>query len=128
MKRLILAGLLAMLASGAQAASSYLGTDNQDVTITSSAINIPVNLQNSIPAGTNNIGDVDVLMEIADQNGLDPDEFGVEILNGRYAALIDRTTASLGRKRPRGSAGSPVGERSEAGTFGAGRYGSSPDP
>jgi len=61
MKRLILAGLLAMLASGAQAASSYLGTDNQDVTITSSAINIPVNLQNSIPAGTNNIGDVDVL-------------------------------------------------------------------
>lgn len=39
------------------------------------------------------IGDIDVLMEIAAEHDLDPDEFGIEILNGRYAALIDRTTA-----------------------------------
>jgi predicted DsbA family dithiol-disulfide isomerase len=39
------------------------------------------------------IGDIDVLMELAAENGLDPDEFGIEILNGRYEALIDRTTA-----------------------------------
>ena len=44
------------------------------------------------------IGDVEVLMEIARENGLDPDEFVIEILNGRYAALIDRTTA-IARER-----------------------------
>lgn len=44
------------------------------------------------------IGDIDVLMEIAAEQALDPDEFGIEILNGRYAALVDRTTA-IARER-----------------------------
>jgi predicted DsbA family dithiol-disulfide isomerase len=40
-----------------------------------------------------NIGDAGVLCEIAAECGLDPEEFQVEILVGRYAALIDKTTA-----------------------------------
>lgn len=47
--KMIMACLI-LAASQAQAASSYLGTSNQDVTVTG-----------SLPAGTNNIGDVDVL-------------------------------------------------------------------
>src|SRR3990172_6250824 len=62
MKKVILTlALIASLATFAKAGTTYLGTANQDITITSSAITLPVNLQNSIPAGTNNIGDVDVL-------------------------------------------------------------------
>ena len=40
-----------------------------------------------------NIGDLDVLTEICRANGLDADEFGVEMMLGRYAELVDRTTA-----------------------------------
>lgn len=39
------------------------------------------------------IGSVDVLCEIASECGLDGDEFRVETLVGRYAQLIDQTTA-----------------------------------
>ena len=39
------------------------------------------------------IGDLDVLCDIAAAEGLDANEFRVEILVGRYADLIDRTTA-----------------------------------
>ncbi len=38
------------------------------------------------------ISDIDVLLEIAASCGLDGDEFGFEILLGRYAELIDKTT------------------------------------
>jgi predicted DsbA family dithiol-disulfide isomerase len=44
------------------------------------------------------INDIDVLLEIAGTCGLDPDEFGFEILLGRYAELIDRTTALARQK------------------------------
>jgi len=44
------------------------------------------------------IGDVGVLCEIAAECGLDPQEFQVEILVGRYAALIDQTT-TLAREK-----------------------------
>lgn len=44
------------------------------------------------------IGDVDVLCDIAVGAGLNPDEFRAELLIGRYAALIDRTTA-IARER-----------------------------
>lgn len=47
---------------------------------------------------TRDIGDTDVLCDIATACGLDGDEFKVEILVGRYAALIDKTTA-LARQR-----------------------------
>jgi predicted DsbA family dithiol-disulfide isomerase len=40
-----------------------------------------------------NIGNLDVLIEICTDSGLDADEFGLEIMLGRYAELIDRTTA-----------------------------------
>lgn len=40
-----------------------------------------------------NIGDLDVLCEIAAAAGLDPDEFRTEVALGRYASLIDYTTA-----------------------------------
>jgi predicted DsbA family dithiol-disulfide isomerase len=39
------------------------------------------------------IGDLDVLCEIAAASGLEADEFRVECLVGRYAALVDQTTA-----------------------------------
>lgn len=39
-----------------------------------------------------NIGEADVLLEIAEAAGLDADEFGFEILVGRYAELVDKTT------------------------------------
>ena len=39
-----------------------------------------------------NIGDIDVLCELASECGLDPAEFKVETMVGRYAALIDETT------------------------------------
>lgn len=45
-----------------------------------------------------NIGDLDVLLEIAAAAGLDPDEFKVEMMAGRYAALIDQTTAAARQK------------------------------
>lgn len=40
-----------------------------------------------------NIGEVEVLKHICSANGLDAEEFGVEMLLGRYADLVDRTTA-----------------------------------
>lgn len=40
-----------------------------------------------------NIGDVDVLCDVARESGLDADEFRVECMVGRYAALVDQTTA-----------------------------------
>lgn len=39
------------------------------------------------------IGDVEALCEIAGTAGLDPEEFRFEVLLGRYAGLIDQTTA-----------------------------------
>ncbi len=44
------------------------------------------------------IGDIDVLCDIATECGLDAQEFKVEILVGRYAALIDKTTALARQK------------------------------
>lgn len=44
------------------------------------------------------IGDVDVLCDIATAHGLDAAEFKVELMVGRYAALIDETTA-IARKK-----------------------------
>ena len=44
------------------------------------------------------IGDSDVLCDIATACGLDAQEFKVEILVGRYAALIDKTTALARQK------------------------------
>lgn len=67
MKKTILAlALLANVAVSASAGTSYLGTDNQDVSITSQngALNIVSTstvITAPLPAGTNNIGDVDVL-------------------------------------------------------------------
>ena len=45
-----------------------------------------------------NIGDIEVLLEICTASGLDEDEFGLEIMLGRYAELIDRTTAIARQK------------------------------
>lgn len=59
MKKIIIA-ILTMTASSAFAVPTYLGTTNQDVTITSSAVTLPVSLQNSIPTGTNSIGTVGI--------------------------------------------------------------------
>lgn len=44
------------------------------------------------------IGDLDVLCKIATAAGLDADEFRVEVLVGRYAGLVDETTA-IARKK-----------------------------
>lgn len=52
-----------------------------------------------------NVGDLDVLCEIATSAGLEADEFRVEILVGRYAALIDQTTALA---RQKGVASTPT--------------------
>ncbi|MCC6382715.1 MAG: DsbA family protein [Dehalococcoidia bacterium] len=40
-----------------------------------------------------NLGDLDVLCDIAREAGLDAEEFRVECMVGRYAALVDQTTA-----------------------------------
>lgn len=45
-----------------------------------------------------NIGDLDVLAEICTAGGLDAEEFGVETLLGRYAGLIDQSTAVARQK------------------------------
>jgi len=45
-----------------------------------------------------NIGDIEVLLEICTASALDEDEFGLEIMLGRYAELIDRTTAIARQK------------------------------
>jgi len=55
MKKLLLALALTLVGSEAFAVSSYLGTAVQDVSGST------VNIGGSLPAGTNNIGDVDVL-------------------------------------------------------------------
>jgi predicted DsbA family dithiol-disulfide isomerase len=44
------------------------------------------------------IGSLEVLLGIAEECGLDVDEFGFEILVGRYAELID-TTTNLAREK-----------------------------
>ena len=44
------------------------------------------------------IGDLDVLADIARECGLDPEEFRFETLLGRYAALIDQTTEAARSK------------------------------
>lgn len=44
------------------------------------------------------IGSLDVLTSIAEDAGLDPEEFRVEAMVGRYAALIDQTTAVARQK------------------------------
>lgn len=44
------------------------------------------------------IGDLDVILDIAREAGLDPEEFRFETLVGRYAALIDQTTATARAK------------------------------
>jgi predicted DsbA family dithiol-disulfide isomerase len=41
-----------------------------------------------------NIGDLDVLLEIATECGLDENEFAAEMLAGGYAGLVDRATAT----------------------------------
>jgi predicted DsbA family dithiol-disulfide isomerase len=51
------------------------------------------------------IGDMDVLCDLAAEAGLDPAEFKVEALVGRYAALIDETTAIA---RQKGTASTPT--------------------
>lgn len=63
----LLAALLLAVATSAHATASYLGTANQDVTITNSQVlinstnTLNTSLVTPLPAGTNNIGDVDVL-------------------------------------------------------------------
>jgi len=44
-----------------------------------------------------NIGDVDVLLAIAEECGLDPREFQAEMLSGRLAAAVDAATAEARR-------------------------------
>ncbi len=45
-----------------------------------------------------NIGDPDILMEICEGVGLDPTEFAAEMRAGRYAGLVDHTTALARQK------------------------------
>lgn len=45
-------------------------------------------------AEAKNIGDIDVLFEIATECGLDENEFAAEVLAGAYAAVVDRATAT----------------------------------
>lgn len=51
------------------------------------------------------IGDLDVLCALAEKAGLEADEFRVEVLVGRYAALIDETTKIA---REKGVASTPA--------------------
>ncbi|MEX0781066.1 MAG: DsbA family protein [Dehalococcoidia bacterium] len=48
--------------------------------------------------GARDIGDLDVLMDIARSAGLDPEEFRFETLIGRYASLVDQTTSTARAK------------------------------
>jgi predicted DsbA family dithiol-disulfide isomerase len=52
-----------------------------------------------------NIGEMAVLLQIAQACGLDPDEFGFECLVGRYAELIEKTT---GLARSKGFSSTPT--------------------
>lgn len=52
-----------------------------------------------------NIGEMAVLLQIAEACGLDPDEFGFECLVGGYAELIDKTT---GLARAKGFGSTPT--------------------
>lgn len=44
------------------------------------------------------VGDLDVLLHVAADAGLDPEEFRFETLIGRYAALVDQATATAREK------------------------------
>jgi predicted DsbA family dithiol-disulfide isomerase len=44
------------------------------------------------------VGDLDVLLQVAADAGLDPEEFRFETLIGRYAALVDQATATAREK------------------------------
>jgi predicted DsbA family dithiol-disulfide isomerase len=47
---------------------------------------------------TRDIGDLDILLGIASEAGLDAEEFRFETLIGRYASLVDTTTATARQK------------------------------
>lgn len=51
------------------------------------------------------IGDIEVLFAIAQECDLDPEEFRFEMLLGRYAGLVDQTTATV---RSKGMSSTPT--------------------